>query len=223
MVREFVYKQIREEPGEEQVIRRRLESWFEAYDIPDADLRLVMRDIRQGKGSHERSLLDLASKAEQQHDYNGAEILYKRALTRNPCSWQAAKALGELYRHKLGNIATAIRCYEQAAANAPAHGADKALIFREWGMLLKVSGAPDSTDLAIEKFRISLVEAPEDRITKCNLATMLGRKGMYNEVITLMKPLIDHPDPKTQDIAKSLLEKAYNRSGEWFKYTLENE
>lgn len=217
MVREFVYKQVREEKGEEESIRRRLHNWFEALDISDIELRLVTRGIRQGKGSPEQTLLDFAAKAEQNFDYQGAEKLYLRALNRNNRSWKAAKALGELYRHKLNNIGAAIRCYEQAAANAPDQGGERALIYREWGLLLKSSGAPDSTDLAIEKFRIALIDAPEDRITKCNLALMLERKGMYNEIIELMEPLANHPDEATRGIAKRLLGSAYNRSGEWIK------
>ncbi len=217
MVREFVYKQVLEQQGEEQSIRTRLKSWFEALDVSDSEQRLVTRDIRQGKESPDQALLDLAIKAESGGDYQGAEKLYTRALNRNPRSWQAAKSLGELYRHKLVNAIAAMRCYEQAAANAPEKGPDKARIYREWGMLLADSGAPESTDLAIEKFRVALIDAPDDRVTRCKLAQMLDRKGMYDDVIKLVGTLVDHSDPKTRDIARSLLAKAYNRSGEWLK------
>jgi hypothetical protein len=51
--------------------------------------------------------------------------------------------------HTFGNDAEALRLYEQAAANAPTRGPDRARTFREWGMLLMNSGDPEATDLAI--------------------------------------------------------------------------
>ena len=125
--------------------------------------------------------------------------------------------LAELFRHKLSNKAEALRLYEQAAANAPARGADRALTFREWGMLLRDSGDVDATDRAIEKFETALAETPNDVMCIHALATMLERKGTYRRVIELLEPLADHPNERTRKMALAGLLRAYERTREMIR------
>lgn len=217
MVRAFVYDQVTTQFDLERKIRLRLQDWFEARDIKDPRDRIVVREIRQGKGASETGLLDLATGAERRGDIQTAEELYDQALVRNPNSWKAARAAAEFYRHKLNNQATALQLYEKAAAYAPARGPDRALIFREWGMLLRHSGAPDATDQAIEKFEVALAETPNDVVTIDALARMHDRRGAYRRVIALLEPLETHPQEKTRAMAVPLLAKAYERVGEHLK------
>ena len=61
-------------------IRKRLSDWYEARDIADQDTRLVIRELRQGKGSPESALIDLAKAAERNHELPNAAALYEQAL-----------------------------------------------------------------------------------------------------------------------------------------------
>lgn len=152
--------------------------------------------------------MDLAHGAETRGDFDAAEKLYEQALARNASSWNAARRFAEFLRHKRRNVQGALRRYEQAASNAPRRGADRALIFREWGMLLRDSGLPDSTDQAIEKFELVISETPNDAVAKCALAQMYERRGNYSNVIELLQPLENHNSMDTRRRVYALL---YNR------------
>lgn len=106
-------------------------------------------------------------------------------------------------------MAEAIRLYEQAAANAPSRGKDRALIYREWGMLLRDSGLPGATDQAIEKFEIALQETPNDPIAVHALAHMVSRAGNWSRVITLLEPIKEHPSIDTRRKVSALLLKGF--------------
>ena len=112
---------------------------------------------------------------------------------------------------------TALATWAVSRAYAPLRGPDRALIFREWGMLLRNSGAPDSTDQAIEKFEEAHAEAPNDVVTIDALSRMHDRKGAYRKVIALLEPMELHPHEKTRILAVPLLAKAYERVGELLK------
>ncbi|MFS8085735.1 MAG: hypothetical protein ACMG6H_08910, partial [Acidobacteriota bacterium] len=120
----------------------------------------------------------------------------------------------EFQRHALENKAAALRLYEQAAAHSPRRGPDRALIFREWGMLLRDSGQAEATDLAIEKFEIALLETPNDVVAVHALAHMLDRRGTYSRVIELLAPLRNHQNAKTRRVTLPLLLNAYERTGD---------
>lgn len=214
ITRAFVYSEVSQKPALERGIRNRLSDYFEAKDVRDSDERLVVREIRQGKEASESALVDLAIAAERRRDFDTASHLYEQALRRNPTSWKAARLFAEFQRHQLGNQAAALRLYEQAAANSPRRGPDRALIFREWGMLLKDSGQSEATDLAIEKFEVALLETPNDVVTIHALAHMLDRKGSYTRVIKLLEPLRDHTNSKTRRLTMPLLLNAYERAGD---------
>jgi len=114
-------------------MRSRLTDWFEAKDIKDPEERLVIREVRQGKESSESSLLDLAISAETRGDMVSADSLYHQALLRNPKSWKAAWKYAEFMRHIQNKTADAIRLYEQAAANAPLRGTERARYLESGG------------------------------------------------------------------------------------------
>lgn len=217
MTRTFVYTQVTRESGMENRYRKKLSDYFEARDVKDPNERRVVREVRQGKETSESALMDIAQGAERRGDFGLAKDLYDQALQRNPSSWRAARLLAELHRHKLNNRAIALRLYERAAGNAPRRGSEKALIFREWGMLLKDSGQSESTDLAIEKFEIALAETPNDVMAIHALATMLERKGQYSRVKHLLEPLIDHSSEKTRSFVLPLLLTAYRNEGDLVK------
>jgi tetratricopeptide (TPR) repeat protein len=217
LTRAFVYTQVTKEVGLENKYRKKLSDYFEAKDVKDPNERRVIREVRQGKETSESALLDIAQGAERRGEFNLAKDLYDQALSRNPASWKAARLYAELHRHKLNNQAAAIRLYERAAGNAPRRGSERALIFREWGMLLKDSGQPESTDLAIEKFEVALSESPNDVVAIHALATMLDRKGLYSRVIQLLEPLSNHSNSRTRSLVLPLLFNAYRHTGEFVK------
>ncbi|MDD5618122.1 MAG: NB-ARC domain-containing protein [Candidatus Omnitrophica bacterium] len=217
VTRTFVYAQVLKQAHLEENIRKRMSDWFEAKDIKEEGERLVVRELRQGRSGSESALVDLAIAAERRQDYDSAEELFDKALQRNPKSWLAARLYGEFLRHKRNNITDAIQKYGQAASNAPLRGSERALIFREWGMLLRDSGDINATDSAIEKFKIALVETPNDPLAIFALAQMLDRKGSYLEIIKMLEPLENHQNIKTRKKVIPLLLKAYEKQGEMVK------
>jgi tetratricopeptide (TPR) repeat protein len=217
VTRAFVYAQVARQTSREQEIRKTLSDWFNARDIREAGERVIISEMRQGKGASESPLLDLASAAERRGDHERACELYRQAVARNPKSWRAARLFAEFYRHQLRNQAEALRLYEQAAANAPRRGPDRTLIFREWGMLLRDSGYPNATDLAIEKLEIAHAEDPRDVVATHALAHMLGKRGVYRRVIELLEPLASSRSEATRQKTLPLLLEAYDQSGEMVK------
>ena len=217
MTRAFVYDEVCKQPTLERSIRRRLSDWYEATDVRDQSERLIVRELRQGKGATESALLDLATAAQRRGDIFSAQDLYEQALKRNPTSWKAARQYAEFNRHQLDDTSKALRLYEQAAANAPRRGPDRALIYREWGILLRKSGDPNATDLAIEKLEIAVSEAPNDVVAIHALAHMLHRKGANHRVIELLGPLGSHSSRATREKTYPLLADAYRSVGETLK------
>jgi hypothetical protein len=176
-----------------------------------------VRELRQGKVTPELGLLDLARAGERNSDWAAAEGLYEQALSRVPTSWRAAQGYAEFKRHKRHDRTAALRFYERAAANAPRRGSDRALIFREYGFLLRESGEANAADLAIEKFEIAYQETPNDPLTVYGLSSMLDRKGHSDRVIELLEPLRAHPNSITRERCLPLLLNAYERKHDVLK------
>jgi tetratricopeptide (TPR) repeat protein len=220
ITRAFVYGEVSRNKGAADAIRTRLRNFFEATDVVDADARLVIRESRQGKGDTETNLLDLAISAKTRGDSATARQLFSQALQRNPRSWKVARAFAEFHRHDRGDKSEALRLYEQAAANAPTRGPDRALIFREWGMLLRDSGRPDATERAVEALEQALAETPNDPLAAHALASMLFRQGKYRPAVSLLEPLVSSRMEKTVKVSGPLLYAAYSRLGENLKATL---
>ncbi len=214
LTRTFVYNQVKGSGRLESEIRDRLTHYLDARDVHDPSQRVVVRELRQGKGESESGLIDLARAAERRGDSNTARELYEQALSRNPKNYVAAQLLAELHRHKLKNTTDALRLYEQAASCAPSTGTTRAKIFREWGMILRFSGQMDATDQAIEKFEEAHVHAPQDTVTIFALAQGLERKGMYVRAIPLLEKIVDHPFEDIRGKVRPLLLSCYQRQGE---------
>mgnify|MGYP001827445541 CR=1 FL=1 len=161
--------------------------------------------------------MDLAKSAEKRNDIEGAEELYGQAISRDPNNWNALREFAEFQRHKKENTTMAIQLYDQAAANSPASGPDRALIFRERGMLYRDSGLPDATDIAIESFKIAHEISPNDPLTVHALAHMYERKGQSKNVIDLLEPLRKHHSKLTRKKSLPLLLNAYQKRNEIIK------
>lgn len=217
ITRTFVHREVLKHPQLEETMRKRLSDYFEAHDIKDADERVLIRALRQGTESPESSLLDLAKAAQRRGDISGAESLFEQALSRSRSNWRVAREFAEFCRHELHDTTKALQLYEVAAAHAPSRGPDRALIFRERGMLYRESGLSDATEIAIENFKIALEEQPNDPVTRHALAHMYKRKGAWDFVIDLLEPLINHEWFSTRKKASPLLLEAYNAKGEILK------
>lgn len=198
-------------------ITRKLTNWFEAVDVSDADERLIVRQLRQGSSADDRTLIDLASAAERGNKLDTAEKLYRQALARVPRSWRAARALAEFLRHYKNDRLGALRLYRQATANAPVRGPERALIFREYGILLKDSGEPDATQKAAEALRQALEETPNDKVAVGALAQVLDRMGAAREVISLLEPHRGVGSRKFREKTDPILLRAYERINELLK------
>jgi tetratricopeptide (TPR) repeat protein len=217
VTRAFVYTQVASQGPLEAQIRTTLSDYFEAKDVKDVDQRVVVREVRQGKEQSEVALIDLAQGAERRGDLASAESLYEQALARNPRSWKAARLFGEFHRHKRNNIGKALQLYDQAAGNAPSRGSDRALIYRERGMLLRGSGLPDATRRALENFEIALEEAPNDALARHALGHMLCREGHHRRAIEVLEPLLRKSNAKTLKATIPLLHECYTRLGEFVR------
>ena len=214
LTRTFVYKQVRANGNMETDIRDRLTHYFDARDVRDPAQRVIVRELRQGRNESEGSLIDLARAAERRGDNPAARELYEQALSRNPKNYIAAQLLAELHRHKLKNIADALRLYEQAASCAPSTGKNRAKIYREWGMVLRSSGQMNASDQAIEKFEEAHTHDPNDSITIFALAQGLERKGMYLRAIPLLQKIVDHPRDDVRHKVRPLLLSCYERQND---------
>ena len=213
LTRSFVLIELHRDHKAEQLIRHRLTQWYEATDVRDPNERAITREARQGKGSTEQALVDLALAAKERGDFKSAQGLFEQALNRNPRSWLAAREFAEFERHVNQNVTLALELYERAAANAPGKGNDRALIFREWEMLLRESGRPDAVNEAIEKFEIARQETPHDPTLLHALAALYDRRGTYRKVIELLEPLARHPSTRTRALCLQLLIRAYQKTG----------
>ena len=214
VTRAFVYSDIARNAKQEGEIRRRLRDYFDAMDVRDENQRVIIRNIRRGNEASDQPLIDLAQSADRRGDLKEAEELYRQALQRNPRSWKAARQFAEFCRHKLQRTRDALTYYEQAAANAPRDGFERALIFREWGILLRQSGSPEAADLAAEKLEIAVAARPNDHIAITALAQVLERKGQYRRVIELLSDLSMTATGKTRDLVLPMLLNAYEQVGD---------
>jgi tetratricopeptide (TPR) repeat protein len=137
LVKRFAYVSLSERAGQEQGIRRKLSAWYDALDVKDPDERAVVSEIRKGNRDPEATFTSLGSQLRKQGKYDAADRCLKTAIERRPTSWKAYRERGELFREQK-HIRSALEMYELASKYAPKKGPDRALIFRELGMLLPV-------------------------------------------------------------------------------------
>ena len=215
ITRGFVYSELSKDEKRESIIRSRMTSYYEATDIKDPETRQAVRTIRQGKKGSDQTYVDLATTARKSGDRDGAEKFFLEAINRNQNNWRAHQLLAELYRHDFNNQTKAIQHYETAARYAPKSGKDKALIFRELGILYKSSGAPNATDQALDCLQVALEEEPNDRIAAVTAATLYNKKGHYNCTIDLIEPMIDSAYGRDRAFMLLQLVIAYKRIGDF--------
>lgn len=217
LTRAFVAGDLTRYPETEKAMRGRLTDWYEARDIPDPERRVAAREMRQGLRGGEEALLDLAVGASRRGDVEQAEKLFEQACRRNPKSWRAWREHAEFVRHEKQETGRALEYYTHAARYAPRAGRERALVFRELGMLLRDSGQPDATDRAIENLEEARRCDSDDVVATTALAAMHKRKGASLRVIELLVPLQRHRDPKTREIANTILSEVYRQRGDLIK------
>ncbi len=217
ITRAFVRHDMRSQVALGRRITKQLTEWFEAYDVKSTDERLVVRQLRQGGVADDSALLDLATAAERDGRLETAEKIYKQALSRTPGSWRAARQYAEFLRHARKDRTGALRLYTQAVANAPSPGDKRALIYREYGILLRDSGEPDPTNKAADALREAVAETPNDDVAVGALAQVLERKGSSREIIALLEPHRTNGSRKFRSIADPILLRAYERTSEILK------
>lgn len=217
LTRSFVQRNLSKTPNVGSRIQKNLSDWFDARDVGDDDERLVVRELRRGGQADDSALVDLAVSAQKRGDHDRADGLFKQALSRNPRSWRAARLAGEFYRHVRHDRVEALRNYAIAVANAPARGSDRALIMREYALLIRDSGEPDAGRTAEEALEAALVETPNDQIALAALASLLDKRGAYRRVIEVLEGHSINPATKFGKSAGPVLLKAYERTTEMAK------
>ncbi len=209
----FIYRQLAKMRGREGEIRKRLADWYEARDIRDWTQRQLVQKVRRGERNPELALLEVARNFAHSRRLDEAEQFYKQALERNPRSWQCHREIAEFYRHQRGELALCLRHYQQAAEFAPKQGPDRALIFREWGIVLRDSGMPGSLRDAADKLSIALKETPHSLICRHALGDCYVKLSAFDLAIETLKPLEDHPTRDTRVKTRALLETCYRATG----------
>lgn len=214
----FAYRQLQQTSGEEYRMRQRLSDWYEGKDVDDEQRRKLVVAARQGKVEPDIALVDAAIMYRRQGLTDEADRYFRQAIDRNPNSWRAHREYAELLRDQK-QIGAALDHYALAAANAPSKGEDRAVIFREWGMLLRRSGLPRSLDESIEKFEVAKKETPNDPYLLHALAHSHVKKGAYRRAAPLLEQLIASGSPETRSRSYHLLSKCYEELGDRLKLT----
>lgn len=194
-------------------LRNRMSDYYFAKDVKNEDERTLIRALRAGKQGSEQTLIDLAIASERRGDYDSAERLYDDAIRRNPKSWRALWKAAELYRHVRENFTRALSLYAQCTSCLPARGRERGMILREYGILIRRSGAPDALQTATGLLEQALREIPDDGVALFTLATLYEDRGMTLRITELLTPHMDHRVPATRDKVRPLLVEALRRSG----------
>lgn len=210
----FVYRQVAKRLGLESEIRKRLTDWYQAKDIRDVAQRELVQKVRRGERNPELALLEVARNFLEARDLDSAEEFFKQALERNPRSSRCHRETAEFYRHHRGEVAQCLRHYEQAGQFAPKQGPDRALIFREWGMVLKTSGMPEAYRQAAEKLHIALKESPNDALCRHALGDCYVKTSAFALAIDILKPLEESHRRDTREKTRALLEICYRATGQ---------
>jgi len=217
VTRAFVYREVKKQSGEEQSIRKNLSRWYDAEDVLNPAERELVREIRRGGNHPELTILELAKQKRYQGDHDTAERLFKMAIERNPKSWSALREYAEFCRHDRKSIGEALNLYAQAEPFIPKRGPDRALFYREWGILTRQEGQNDSQLKAIDRLNISLLENPNDRICRFALGQTYYRANQIQDAISVLEPIKDSSDSKTRQDTKAILVDCYCRLGNILK------
>lgn len=214
ITRVYVYAGVQKKDGVEKAIRKRLTDYFEAKDILNEDERIAIRQVRQGTGSSDSALIDLATSAKRRGDIGDAEDLLNQAITRNPKSWKAPRDLAEIHRHDYQNLGQAMVLYERAVANAPKDAFEQAKLYREWGLLTRETGEPGAAEHAAERLEHANELYSRDPITAMALTQIYEKRGHYGKTIRLLEPWVPTVYGKFKDPMLEALERAYTKSGD---------
>jgi len=212
ITQKFAYQALRGEVGVEASIRKALSSWYDARDVSNLKERQITADVRKGAKEPETLLVEYADSMRATGNYGEAEKFYTQALQRNLQSWPALRGLGEVHRHEK-RIGQALLYYQRASVYCPKKGPNRALVFREWGMILRDEGLPDSFKKAAEKFEISLKETPNDPLARHGLGHALVRTHAHGKAIGVLEPLLTSTYGRTQKMTVPLLRECYEREG----------
>lgn len=215
LTRRFAYRELQRHLGEENRVRARLTAWFEGRDVP-AESRALITAIRLGKRDPDAALVDAAIGFRQQGRIDEAEKYFRQAIDRNPKSWRAHREYAELLRDRK-EIGSALEHYKVSATNAPNHGADRALVSREYGMLLRHSGLPNAISEAAKQFEIAIGETPNDPIVAHALSVCYVKMNHFMKAQPLLERLIQSRSPETRARSYDLLETCYAKSNETLK------
>ncbi len=216
ITRRFAYAELNKEPGLEQTLRKALSVWYEGTDIVDSDRRKIVVQVRQGKRDVDTLLVDAAKQLRNDGKFSEAEDFLLQAVQRNPNSWRAMRETGDFYKHD-GKTARALEFYAKASKLAPRKGKDRALIFREYGILLRDAGTPDALKDAATALEEALKETPNDPVCLYVLAQVLCRRDMYTKAESLLEKLVASQDQKSRIKAYPLLKKCYEYSRDKLK------
>lgn len=216
ITRRFAYRELQRTAGDEVRIRRRLSDWYEGNDVPD-EHRALMVAARRGKRDPDLALVEAAIDFRKQGSLAEAEKYFRQAIDRNPQSWRAHREFAELLRDK-ESVGEALEHYEIAARHAPARGTDRALIYREWGMLMRQSGLPSALTQAAELFKTALRETPGDPIVQHALAGTYIRLSQFALAQNLLETLVSSQSPETRARSYPLLETCYEQRGDRLKF-----
>lgn len=214
ITRAYVYAGVQKKDGAEKAIRKRLTDYFEAKDVWNEDERVAIRQVRQGTGSSDSALIDLATSAKRRGDIGAAEDLLNQAITRNPKSWKALRDLAEMHRHDYQNLGKAMILYERAVANAPKDAFEQAKLYREWGLLTRETGEPGAAERAAERLERANELYSRDPVTAMALTQIYEKRGQYGKTIRLLEPWAPAVYGKFKDHMLEALEKAYTKSGD---------
>ncbi len=211
ITRRFAYAELSKEQGMEQSLRKALSIYYEGSDIYDPVKRKAVVAIRQGKRDVDTLLVDAAKEIRNEGRLDEAEKLFIQALQRNPGSWRAARELGDFYKHER-KTTLALDYYARAAQLSPKKGKDRALIYREFGILLRDSGTPDALTKATEALETALKETPNDPVCIFVLSQILCRRGMHTKAQPFLERLIESDDLRSRLNVYPLLKKCYENA-----------
>jgi len=216
ITRRFAYAELGKESGLEQSLRNAMSVYYQGSDITDPVKRKAMVAIREGKRDVDTLLVDAAKEMRNEGKLNEAEDLLMQAVQRNPSSWRAARELGDFYKHDK-KTTFALDYYAKAAQLAPKRGKDRALIFREYGILLRDAATPDALQKAGEALEVALQETPNDPVCLFVLGQVLCRRQMFAKAMPLLEKLANSGDLKSRQNAYPLLKKCYETSRDMLK------
>lgn len=206
ITRRFAQEELSKTPGLENDLRRAFQTWRYGTNIYDDKARLATTKIRQGAGDSATILVDAAIEMRQKGKLEGAETTLLQAIQRSPKSWRAPKELGDFYKSEK-KTGRAIEYYAKAAANAPKRGKDRALIFREYGILLRDDLSKDALDKSCNALEIALNEIPNDPVTLYVLGQVYCRRGMNTKALPHLLALLDAANPEGRKKAYPLLKR----------------